>query len=336
MNACFVTWYPYCRRSDTIAAALNAPSHLIHYLGFRKPLQAPVKYVLQFFATLRVLYRERPDLVFVAVPPVFAALPVCAFARTTGAKVVIDAHTGTFDHARWKCLRPLTRRVFRRADAVIVTNEHLARTVRTWGARPAVIGTVPVRFDQGVAPDPCQQPRVVVVNSFAVDEPVGELLEAARRLDGVRFFVTGDTSLARRAWLDDRPSNLRFTGFLSEAEYAGLLRSADLVVVLTTHDHTMQRGAYEAVALEKPLVTSDWGILREAFSKGTVHVANDTESIRRGIDLALRDRERLAEEMKALRSEQRANFDAGLRDLLALLEGGASAGEPARGRAASA
>ena len=41
----------------------------------------------------------------------------------------------------------------------------------------------------------------------------------------------------------------------------------------------MQRGGYEAVSLGKPLITSHWPLLREVFSRGTVHVDNSTESI---------------------------------------------------------
>jgi glycosyltransferase involved in cell wall biosynthesis len=46
----------------------------------------------------------------------------------------------------------------------------------------------------------------------------------------------------------------------------------------------MQRGACEALSLGKPVITSDWPILREYFSQGAVHVPNDWDSIRRGVE----------------------------------------------------
>src|SRR5882724_1149808 len=293
MRPSFITWYPYCRRSDTIAAALGGPSHLIHYLSFKRPLHAPLKYVLQAIATWRTLARERPELVLVAVPPIFAALPVWLYARRHAARLVIDAHTGVFEHTRWRWLLPLTRWLFRRADAVIVTGGHLQRVVESWGARATIIGDVPVQFGPGREPPPCDGARIVVVNTFSVDEPVDEVLEAARALPDTRFFVTGDRKHARATWIASAPANVTFTGFVSETEYAGLLRAANAIVVLTTHDHTMQRGAYEAVALGKPLVTSDWGLLRETFSRGTIHVANTAGAIADGIRRALADGERL-------------------------------------------
>jgi len=316
MRASFVTWYPHCRRSDALAEALGGTSHLVHYLGFRRPLQAPVKYVLQTATTLRLLARERPDCILVAVPPIFAALPVWLHAHRRRVPFVVDAHTGIFEHARWRWLLPVTRHVLARADAVIVTGEALRERVAAWGARAAVIGDVPVRFAPGRPPLPCGGARVVVVNTFSVDEPIDTLLEAARAVREARFFVTGDVRHARSAWLAGRPANLTFTDFLPEEDYAGLLRAADVVVVLTTHDHTMQRGGYEAMALGKPLVTSPWGLLRETFSRGTIHVENEPVALAAGIRRALAEREHLGREMRGLRQEREAIFRSRLAELL--------------------
>jgi len=316
VRSSFITWYPYCRRSDAIAAALGGTSRLIHYLSFKRPLQAPLKYVLQAVATLRTLRHEQPELILVAVPPIFAALPAVWYARRHGARIVVDAHTGIFAHTRWRWLMPLTRAVCARVDAVVVTNAHLQRQVATWGVPSVVIGDVPVHFGPGRPPEACDRPRVVVVNTFSVDEPVEAILAAARAVGEAQFFVTGDVRAARAVWLKDRPTNLTFTGFLSEEEYAGLLRAADAVVVLTTYDHTMQRGAYEALALGKPLVTSDWPLLRDTFSRGTVHVRNTPAAIAAGIREALAGRERLGAEMQGLRHERGALFATRLAELL--------------------
>jgi glycosyltransferase involved in cell wall biosynthesis len=318
MHSSFITWYPYCRRSDTIAKALGGESHLIHYLSFKKPLYAPLKYIIQTIVTLVRLWRDAPEMVIVAVPPVFAALPVLAYTRARGARCFIDAHTGVFTHKRWQWLEPLHRAVFRAADGVIVTGPHLKAVAESWGARALIIGDVPVELTVGVPPKPCDGARVVVINTFSVDEPLDEVLRAAAQLEGTSFFITGDTRYAKRQWIDERPGNVCYTGFVNEAEYAGLLRAADLIVVLTTDDHTMQRGGYEAMSLGKPLVTSDWGILRETFSRGTVHVKNTADAIAAGIRRALTERRSLGEEMVLLRSERTALFTERLDDMLSI------------------
>ena len=61
----FITWYPYCRRSDALAEQLGARSHLIHYLKFKVPYLAPIKYLLQSIRTVWILCVERPSLVVV-------------------------------------------------------------------------------------------------------------------------------------------------------------------------------------------------------------------------------------------------------------------------------
>jgi hypothetical protein len=45
----------------------------------------------------------------------------------------------------------------------------------------------------------------------------------------------------------------------------------------------MQRGACEALSIGKPIITSNWLVLRNYFYKGTVHVDNSIEGIRQGV-----------------------------------------------------
>ena len=280
----FITWYPYCRRSDRLAEQLGARSYLVHYLRFKSPVIAPVKYLLQTLKTVSILLRDRPSIVLTAVPPVVSALVIWSLSGLLRYRVVIDAHSGTFQHARWKWSLPLQRFLSRRAVATVVTSDHMGAVVRSWGARDTKVQEIsldlapaaPVRRDGGF--------HVVFICTYSVDEPVDAVIEAARRLPDVSFTFTGDPSYARRGLRDSLPANVRLTGFVPDAEYLELLRRADALLVLTRENHTMQRGGYEAMALEKPLITSDWPLLREVFSRGTVHVDNTSG----GIELAVR------------------------------------------------
>lgn len=315
--ASFITWLPHCRRSDGIAAALGGPSHLVHYLGYKRPAQAPLKYALATVTTLRRLWRERPSLVLVATPPVPAAVVVWAYCALTSSAFVIDAHTGSFDDQRWRWALPLQRWLARRAEATIVTGPHLASQVESWGARALVIGTVPVTFPPADPADLGPGEHVVVVNTFSRDEPVDAILAAAATTPDVTFHVTGNTARGGTA-VAAAPPNVRFTGWITDEEYHGLLQRADVVMCLTTRDHTMQRGGYEAMAVGRPLITSNWPLLRTTFSQGTLHVDNSPAAIATAVTEALAKRQSLAAEMSDLANRRAAEFALGVERLVAI------------------
>ena len=60
-----LSWAPYSRMSQTFARELGGKLHYIHYLRFQSPPHAPLKYIMQAFRTLVVLFKERPRAVHV-------------------------------------------------------------------------------------------------------------------------------------------------------------------------------------------------------------------------------------------------------------------------------
>ena len=297
----FITWYPYCRRSDALGEQLGAPSHLVHYLRFKAPLVAPFKYVLQTLKTAWILVLERPDGVLVASPPAVAPLVIWLGSLILRYRFIVDAHSGAFQHARWTWSLPLQRFLARRALATIVTNEHMAGRVRSWGGRVEMVQDLALDLDPAGARNRRGDFHVVFICTYSVDEPVEAVVEAARNLPGVQFSFTGDPSYAPGHFRERIPPNVHLTGFIPDADYLALLRGADAILVLTREDHTMQRGAYEAVALEKPLITSHWPLLREVFSRGTEHVDNSAESIAAAVRRVRENLEGYRREMAALR-----------------------------------
>src|SRR5689334_9098297 len=96
----FIAWAPYGRRSELLAGELGAKLYFIHYLKFKVPIYAPLKYALQSARTLQVLLAERPSAVFVQSPPFVCGLVVYLYCRLAGARYVLDHHTDSFSH-RW-------------------------------------------------------------------------------------------------------------------------------------------------------------------------------------------------------------------------------------------
>lgn len=316
-----VAWAPYSRMSDTFARELNGKLYCIHYLRFQSPPHAPLKYLLQTVRTLIVLLRERPRAVHVQNPPFVSGLVVYLYSRLFGAKYVLHYHSAAFGRV-WDWALPVQRFLARRAATNIVTNQHWADVVRGWGGHALVM--LDPFLDLPAGEPFAMRPgfNVAVVSTFAPDEPIEAILAAAARLPQVHFYVTGDKRKKPTDFFASAPANVTFTGFLDPyRDYPGLLRAADAVMVLTTRNYTLQLGGCEAVAVGKPLITSDWPYLREVFPKGTVYVSDSAESIRDGV-LAVQEKyETLAKEVVALRRESRQLWNGRLQQLKELVAG---------------
>jgi hypothetical protein len=276
----YISWAENCSRSDQTARELGGKSYMVYLpkLGSH-PLTVPVKYLGQFFMTLKILWREQPTAVFVMSPPLIAALPVMLFKILWRVNLVLDCHTAAFKHPRWKRLQWLQHLLERKAVTNIVHNDHLAELVRSNGANAIVVSDVPVIYSTNELYEITDRFSVAVVCSFNADEPIAEIFEAARRLPDVQFYMTGNTKHLSRALADNRPTNVKLTGFISDAAYGSLLSRASVVMSLTKRDHTMLRGAWEAIYQATPVVVSDWPCLRQAFEMGAQFADNSPTGI---------------------------------------------------------
>jgi glycosyltransferase involved in cell wall biosynthesis len=133
------------------------------------------------------------------------------------------------------------------------------------------------------------------------------------------FHVTGDPGRPAAHLPEHVPTNVRFTGFLPDREYYALMASSQAVMCLTTRDHTMQRGACEALWMGKPIVTSRWPLLQEYFRAGTVHVPNTVEGIRGGVRELVRHHAEYEDRIRRLQEERRGAWETSVRSLLSLL-----------------
>lgn len=299
----FVAWFAYSRRSQLIADKFQVKLSLVHSLKRRRFL-VPLRYVLQAAKTFFVLAHEKPRLVFVQNPPIFAPIVIYIYARLWKARYIIDSHTGALLDPWWRWSLPIHAFLSRRALTTIVTNDYLRAIVDSWEASSFVIADIPVTFPQGRPFSLDGRFNIAVINTFSPDEPLDKVLEAAATLPEVRFYVTGNLKWAQKSLFENQPANVTFTDFLPDEEYFGLLRAVQAVMVLTTDDHTMQRGACEAVSLGKPIITSNWPILRGYFDKGTIHVDNSAQGIREAVIRMQKERKILEDEVRILQRER--------------------------------
>ena len=319
-GALFLAWGPpsHTRRSELMARKLGIPLRRIHVLKM-KPYLAPVRYVIQAAMTLITLLRERPKVVFIQNPPIFAPLFVWMYCALTGSALIIDSHTDALQSDLWRWSLPVHNFLSRRALTTLVTNDHLNQIVRSWGAKCQIIVDVPSELPTGRPYPLAHSFNIAMVSSFAPDEPLGEVAQVAQSLPDVGFYVTGDPVQGFKRLPVNPPANVHLTGFLPDEEYYGLLRSVQAVMALTTEDHTMQRGACEAVWLGQPIITSDWPLLRQTFHKGAVHVDNTVEGIRDGV-LQMRARhQQLADQVIRLQEERRRQWEEAVTQLEVLI-----------------
>jgi glycosyltransferase involved in cell wall biosynthesis len=313
----FIAWAPYSRRSAIFAQELGATCHCIHYLKFQRPPYAPLKYILQTARTLQILFRERPEVVFVQNPPFVCGWVVAFYCRATGARFVFDHHSAAFAHV-WDWASPIQKRLARQATVNIVTNQHWADIVESWKARALIMGDPFLELPAGGKFPVAPGFTVAFVQTFALDEPLDAALEAAAQVTDVHIYITGDTRRKPAGFFEHQPANVTFTGFLPDPQYIGLLRAVDAIMVLTTRDYTLQLGGCEAVSVGKPLIVSDWPFLRQFFSRGAVYVSNCPAGIARGIHQMQHQQPELQREILAHKDENRQKTQARLAQLKAL------------------
>lgn len=310
-----LSWMRYHGRSNDLAAALGGEAVFISVGRLGQRFAVLWRYPAQAWITWRVLRRRRPAALVVMAPPLPLLLIALCWRLRHGTPVVADAHTGAVVSPRSGAARRRFRLVARRGDGVVVTRPALASMLA--GCRTLTLDDPPV-----VAPAPTadvarsDRPRVVYPCSWYDDEPIDDVLAAATALPDVEFVLTGRPHPHLRV-----PANVTLTGYVDTVTYWSLLRSADLVLALTTREHTMQRAGYEALAVGAPLVVSATAALTEWFGPAAVATDAGAAALATAISRALDRREELVahgQDVRRLRAGEFASSLAVLRGWLRL------------------
>lgn len=283
----FIAWAEDAGRAHEVARALGGEARTFYRLRIvRKPL-VPLRYLLNAISTCSYLLSRRPRAVIATNPPIFPGLIAVLYCMATKAPLLLDSHPSAFGDA------PMAKRVAgvhawlaRRAATTMVTVPELAEIVGTWGGRADIVHEAPPArraAEAGPLPD---RPRVLYIGRFAGDEPTAEVVEAARLVPGTDVLITGDVRKCPPQLLESAPANVIFTGFLDGHDYDRALERADVIMVLTRHPLAVNRGAYEAVYFERPLIISDLPAMTPLFPYA-IAVSNDSAGIARGIESAI-------------------------------------------------
>lgn len=316
----FISWFSKASRSDSFAHHLGARSYHVGRFERRAKIWAPIKYLWAAVKTYRELRRERPDVIFVQNPPVFAVLVVWVYCIVNPARYIVDTHSAAFTTRRWSFFLPLYRFLAKRALLNVAHNEPITNRITVWGAPGMTLEAPPHLVSEKSYPI---RPgfNLVSVCSFTQDEPVDAILEAARGLPEVNFYITAKPRRGLRETILRAPSNVIFTGFLPQEDFVALLKGADVVMSLTNVDHTMQSAAYEALELERPIITSDWPVLKEYWHKGTVHINNTAGAIIGAVNEIQDNYARYSQDIQDLRRERYEDWQRNFAELITVLSG---------------
>jgi glycosyltransferase involved in cell wall biosynthesis len=318
MELVILQWSPSQRRTSTLADILAVEPHFIFPRPRRRGPLAALRYIPSFFSTVQIVLALRPSLVIAVLPPFFPALAVeCCRLLGRRFTLLYDAHSGAILDGKWRWSVPLLRRLIRRrTTGVIVTNAALAEAAGLRGNVFVLPDPIPAGPSAPKDPDAARSGYVFVVNTFSPDEPLGELLDAARQMPHLQFRVSGRIPKRTASLLATAPTNVTFTDYLSDSDYWAQLRGALVAVVLTSRPMTLLSGAYEALAAGTPLVLSEQAVLVDYFRGPALFTENRARAIAACLSTAIDQRASLSSQIPPFRDRRNREWDDRLRAIL--------------------
>ena len=310
----WITW-EHQRRSVTLSDKLGVP--LYEFTSSRPRF---IKHPLFVLKTLWLLFLKRPITLIVQNPSAFLTILVIILKPLFRYFLIVDAHNAgiyPFEpaHQKYANIFPFMHRY---TDLTILTNEILADIVYKGGGRAIILPDLLPGFDNI---HKCHRNDgtfvVTFICSYAADEPYLEVFKAAALLPAdIKIYITGNNQKLTNAELALAGPGVEFTGFLDEEEYVSQLCNSDCIMVLTTFPDCLVCGAYEAVALEVPLILSDTPVLRAWFTRGVTYSGNKGEELANAIVKTREKHEYFLKEISELKKEIKVKWQLAFSKLL--------------------
>lgn len=317
----WITWQHH-RRTEVLAKEFGANLIVFTYSGF-----SIIRYLFLSLKTIFKIIDYHPDLLIVQNPSIVLAFIASFIKPLIGYRLIIDRHsnfkfkTQSSYSPKWKLFHWVSHYTIRTADLTIVTNDFLKQYVNSKGGCGFVLqDKIPNLIPSAGIED---SNKVVFISTFSNDEPFSNFIIAASFFSNKYiFYITGNYNMAVKKGLLDLnkiPNNVKLTGFLSEKDYLDLLESASFVVIITTNEYTLNCGAYEAIALGKPMILGDTQTIREYFSKGAVYTNSTVESIRECIETIDLRLHQYREEIDLLKNQLQSDWNQRFLELLGII-----------------
>jgi glycosyltransferase involved in cell wall biosynthesis len=314
MSVLALTWMDQ-RRTEELCAGLD-----LELVVLKTPHRGLLRYLVLGTRTVVLLARRRARVLLVQNPSLILAMLAVVLRSVLGYHLIVDAHNEAVEpyinKQRW--IRTLSHWVIRKSDLTIVSNRHLGELVEGYGGRSFTLPDRVPTPPPGVRSALGGPFNVVLVATHARDEPVAEIFEAVRGTD-IQLYVTGNPRRLAPELAASVPPNVRLTGFLPDADYWALLRSADGIIDLTLMDDCLVSGAYEALAVGTPMLLSNNRASVELFGEAATFTDNTAPDIRRALELLRSRHEKLKVAAELKRKELAERWSASARDLASVI-----------------
>lgn len=238
-------------------------------------------------------------------------------------KIVADCHTKALRRRASKYLDivfwPLKQWSFKYADTIIISNKALIDEATRLSSKVIVLPD-PIPDFSHIQDDNIGSEYCVFISSFASDEPISEVAEAADLLKpNLPLYWTGRMPNAFRNAMKFS-DNIKFTSYLKDDDYQRLIKNAQCLLILTNEENCLMSGAYEGLAAGVPMVLSDTEALRGFFGSSALYCSHETENIADTVKRAVAEKATLMRESLKIKNEREQDFNLHLEDLKQMLD----------------
>ncbi|MFT5548316.1 MAG: hypothetical protein ACI9CO_000230 [Candidatus Azotimanducaceae bacterium] len=313
----WITWENQ-RRNRTLSQALSATLFELDY----NHLPKFSRYIKSIFRTISIIHAEKPHVLFVQNPSIVLTTLALIISKYSKFSLVVDAHNGGINPLEGKSLllRIWADNILKHSPITIVSNGMLKKKIQNKMNTSNYIAVLPDPIPTIPKPNNSLslsgEKNVLFICTWAGDEPYFEVIKAAEQINNnITIYITGNHKKAPNIEQGNVPKNVQLTGFISNAEFDQLLWDVDIIMDLTTREDCLVCGAYEAIAVEKPLILSNMKALKTHFPN-MEYTENTAADIARSIDFATKNASRLATNSKELKT----NLTKKWQDLKLLLD----------------
>jgi Glycosyl transferase 4-like domain/Glycosyl transferases group 1 len=281
-----IAWAPFSPTLVEVGALVEGRVVFLNVL-FGKKLAAPLRYAFLALRTLSLIGKERPKVVLAQNPPIFLPVLLALTKHLYRFKLVVD------HHAVWsmKTLRQpilsqgiaaLERFASKHADANMSPNNSWTGELRARGAtdpftyhdfipKPASIAGKDREWTHN--PLPPHRFLVVAAHGGHPQEMLEEEIAAISGLQDYLLVITGKREkLGHRIARLNPKSNIIYPGYLDDASYEALKRSADAALSLSIEINTVPHAIHEYLAYQVPTIVLKDPLLHSLFNSAIVEI----------------------------------------------------------------